>query len=786
LLLIIIGIAAGSKWNPDLVLILTGFGLLFISWLFIEVILRKHYPLNSSHAALSLYFLIIISAAAVWTSVLHEHQKSTAEIARLLNLFAWDEVVMSGEIRESGYSSSGRPVYLMEVIKTEIGDTTQWHMNYGARLYGDGSLEMGMGESVVVSVGVYHFPERRNPHEFDYGDWLIRQGISAHGEIVHIVNRESVDRWGWNKMRNRVRNNIEAIFSEQSEPIAKALLLGYKQDIAAETRKQFARSGLAHIMAVSGLHVGFIVVPFWIAIPFLWGNKWGRIAGLMFLTILLAGYAGITGFSPSVNRASLMAWLITYAKLFNKTRNTINLTAAAAIVLLIIDPEQLFNVGFQLSFSAVFIILLVMPEAQRLIPKRYRYGKAGFMSGIILVSVVVQAGLYPILITYFGEFSIAGPIANAAVIPLLAITVPTGLVLSVIPAEVSSMLPFLSWPVEFSLRWVEAVAETIGSRELSYVESSLSSPLLFFMWIVSILFIASVRVPELRTKLFILFLLVLNVTLFESLQMNRGTKPLKVTVLDVGQGDAIHIKTPGGKNVLIDTGWWSPAGNSGNRTIIPYMNFMNIEKIDAIILTHPHADHIGGVESIIGELKVDKIYQSSFPYNSQVYHRYQKLAYEKGIPIVNTYSGMLIDLDEKIRIYVLGPREGMLYPPNPNNYSVAVKVVYGEVSFLFTGDAEREQEHQLAVQYGDFLKSTVYKMGHHGSRTSSTEILMNYVQPTYTVASLAFKNRFNHPGHEAVWNVSKYADKAHFTSLQGAVIFIADGESVGTKEWRPQ
>jgi competence protein ComEC len=727
--------------------------------------------------------MMIITTAAIWTAVENEKVVKTAEIAEKLNLLAWEEVIFTGTVHESGYTSSGRKVYIMDVVKTKLPGSAYWHRAFRVRVYSDGPAFAMSGVKSDTVVRVYSFPERRNPHEFDFGGWLLKNGMAAHGEIIQVLNSESEVRFGWETLRKAVNNNIEQVFSESTRRVAKALLLGYKQEIDEETRRQFSRSGLAHIMAVSGLHVGFIVLPFWILIPFMWGSRWGRISGLFILTLLLTGYAGLTGFSPSVSRASLMAWLITYGKLFNKPRNSINLTASAAIILLMINPEQLYSIGFQLSFSAVFIILLVMPEAKRIIPEKYRYQITGKFAGIALVSLVVQAGLYPILITYFGEFSIAGPIANAAVIPLLAITVPAGLALAILPVNVSSMLTFVAFPVELSLTWVKTVAETIGQSRYSYIETSLQSPLIFILWVLGILFIASLRIPEVRTKVLILFIVALNALFIDHFLKHKNQNTLTVTVLDVGQGDAIHIETPNGKNLLIDTGWWSPTGNSGERTVLPYLQYKRVRELDSLILTHPHADHIGGVEPILKNMPVGVIYQSSYPYNSGIYNRYRKLAGRKEIPIRNTYAGDTIKLDDDLRIYVLGPIAGGSLHSNPNNHSVVVKVVYGEVSFLLTGDAETEQERNMAIQYGDFLRSTVYKMGHHGSRTSSTATFLNYVRPNYSVASLAFHNRFHHPGQNAIMNVSKYTSERHFTSLDGAVIFVTDGKDLETKKW---
>jgi len=534
-------------------------------------------------------------------------------------------------------------------------------------------------------------------------------------------------------------------------------------------------------MAVSGLHVGFIVAPFWLIIPWLWQKRWGKWLGLAGLTFLLIFYAGLTGFSASVSRASLMAWLLTYGKLFHKLRHSVNLTALAAIILLVLNPERLFDIGFQLSFAAVFIILLVMPETQRLIPKRYRYGWIGGLATIVLISIIVQGGLFPILTYYFGEFSIVGPLANALVIPFLSVIIPVGLLFSLFGGFLGTAANTLVVPVSLSLSWIEGVASTLGSLEFGFLTVTHNSIFLYLIWLFIVLMITSIRIQPIRWKMVIGFLLALNLFLAESIIKSPASKNLKITVLDVGQGDAIHLKTPNGSNLLIDTGRWSPMGNSGDRVLLPYLEYMGIEELDAVILSHPHADHIGGLPTLIESTDIKTIYHSDYPYDSMLYHRYKELAAEYDIPLVDVFSGDMIEIDPAIRIFVLGPRHGVTPDRNPNNHSVVLRIQYGDTSFLFTGDAETEQEKVLKNQYGDFLNTNFLKAGHHGSRTSTTGSFIERVKPEKTAVSLSFRNRFRHPNREAVTELHRAGSFVSYTSLSGALIYKSDGSKITLK-----
>lgn len=189
------------------------------------------------------------------------------------------------------------------------------------------------------------------------------------------------------------------------------------------------------------------------------------------------------------------------------------------------------------------------------------------------------------------------------------------------------------------------------------------------------------------------------------------------------------------------------------------------------------------MEEIIENVQVDTIYQTAMGYDSELFARYMDKAQQRNIPIKNPVSGDIIEIDPSIRIFVVGPSVGP-ESSNINNRSLAFKLVYGNTSALFSGDAEKQQEHRLASVYGNFLESDLYKVGHHASNTSSTNSFIEFIQPDITVASLAFENRFRHPGAETVARLHQYSDVQNYTSLNGAIIYESDGNSFKKINWK--
>ncbi|MDX1671716.1 MAG: DNA internalization-related competence protein ComEC/Rec2, partial [Balneolaceae bacterium] len=643
--------------------------------------------------------------------------------------------------------------------------------------------EPAPGDRLHITATVLPLEGRRNPHDFDYRQYLASKGILLQITVdtLHSLHQDGYRR-GWHRIRKGVLSLIDRNFDPPTRPLARALLIGHKEELDPELRIRFSRAGLAHVMAVSGLHVGFIIAPFWLAIPFFWTLRYGRQAGMVLLAGLLLFYAGITGFSESVSRAAITGGFITYGRLFHKARDAKNLTAVSALIILLINPSDLFSIGFQLSFAAVYIILLVLPVLQRMLPPWIRYRWYGKPVMIILVSLIVQVGLYPLLAHYFGEFSLIGPVANALAVPLLGLAVPLGLAL----LPVAWLFPAAGWwlniPVRFLVDGLNRFVEQVGSLEWSWITTGPVSPMLFCIWTAAILTIAALHLPRLRWKMVILLLGLLVIGQVKRwIHTTRGPE-LTVTIFDVGQGDAALIETAGGSTLLIDCGRWTPGYDSGTRVIGPHMKKEGLSHLDAVILTHPHADHIGGILSLMDRVSIDTIYNAGYRYDSQLYRSYRTKADSLGIPVRSVTRGMKIRLDPTVRLFIYAPEPGITVD-DPNRRSLVAELVYGHTEFLFTGDAYRKQEDSIVRRYGSLVDTDFLKVGHHGSRTSSSRPFLKRAGADIAVVSVAERNRYGHPHPEVLHRLRTSVAELYLTSRDRALIFRSDGRRIRNISW---
>jgi competence protein ComEC len=647
------------------------------------------------------------------------------------------------------------------------------------------------GNYLQIMGAYYKGREMRNPGEFDYNKYLNSLGISG---TLNITGAKNISLLGDESdffksaifsIRKFLDSEIKSLHNEQTSSLLKGLLLADRSEIDYVTKTQFINAGVIHVLAVSGLHVGFIVVIF----LFLFGRLNIYMRSVLTITGLLL-FMLITGMPPSVFRATLMAVIIIIAFLFNRSTNLLNSLALAALIILLINPDELFNPGFQLSFSAVIGIALLYSPLEALINKLKLKSKV--LRCIILfmvVSLSAQVGTLPFTLTYFGKLSVIALIANLIVIPITAIIVGLGIFTLII----NSFLPFIGVYFAAANNLVTKILFLIvkisGSADFSYISVrnfSLYDSLLFYLFLFFLLYSLK-NINRNTIKFAILTLVVVNFLFLSSLDNSDLLKDKKLSMcaIDIGQGDAILIKFPEGTIALIDAGNVTPYFDNGERVILPLLEYLGIDKIDYGFVSHIDSDHYAGFVSLVNAGVIKKIFKPQIDSTLVKDVKFEKYLRVKSIP-VEYYKKEILKIDGT-KIYVLNNETiSKNRELSTNNKSGVLKIVYGRTSFLFTGDIERKVEKIYASYYKSFLNVNVLKVAHHGSNTSSSPAFLNYVTPEKSVINVGILNKFKHPSEKVVKRLEDFGSEIYRTDKYGALIFESDGESIGFIDWKRQ
>ncbi len=756
---------------------------------FIVLILIQNEKINVVLSQLILIPVIIFGSLTFYVHNLEEI-KPPFEQHRVKNIKMSGEVVSIDLLNENGFKLLIRTRSIVSpdtVIHKEF--TLQLTVREKSKkkltsLYND----IFPGNFIALEGDYRKGRDARNPGEFDYNRYLQQRGISATVVVddankIKILDREkSLLKSVIFEIRKSIAQMIDELHENNTAGLLKGLLLADRSDITEETKTMFINSGVIHVLAVSGLHVGFITVIF----LFLFGRFNVKLkifltsAGLLFFLFL-------TGSPPSVFRATIMALTLLFAFLTNRDTNGINSLFLAAFIILLFNPNDLFHPGFQLSFAAVFSILIVNPFFTDTIE---RYVKNDIFKNILLfiaVSLSAQLGTLPLTILYFGKVSLIAIAANIVVIPLIAIIVSNG-ILTVVLANFSfvtaSIFSNASDALTNTLFYFVGFAGNLKFSYFRVTQFTVIQLLVYYFFFFYLLYYMD-KFSRLVSKVLLLVLVAANTVLYFSLN-DTGLFPdekLCILMIDVGQGDAVLIKFPNGKTYLIDAGDVLFGYDTGEKVILPLLDYLNISCVDVGLISHMDTDHYGGFVSLIKNKRVKRILKPAKDTTLSRDSRFEKYLRLEGID-VNYYSER-IDSVSEVRLYYLNDLSNPKFQKwNVNEKSGCLLIAHGENEFLFTGDIGKKMEIHLISKFGKFLQADVFKVPHHGSNTSSSEQFIELVKPGISLISVGIQNRFKHPSVQVVERIKNSGSELFRTDLEGAILLISDGKKVVKMEWK--
>jgi len=634
----------------------------------------------------------------------------------------------------------------------------------------------------IEYTGTLYFPDgARNPGEFDYRNYLNKRKIfmlsyADKNEKYTIYKSQSFSVIDIaDKLKTKVIANIDKSMTGEPANILKALIVGARDELEGQTTEIFVYSGTIHILAVSGLHVAYVVLSLIVIFTFLRFKDKQR----TILTIIgLIFYIFIVDFKPSVIRAVIMASTILIGRSWEKRVNIYNSLATAGFIQLLISPMQLFDAGFQLSFSAVFSIVYFHSRINSLLPEKlqpfqikYRYIR--YFYQLFLVSFAALIGTLPITAFYFNRISPVGLMANLFAIPIIGMVGATGFAQVILGFFIPTVNLFYG-QVNQLLIWLliklTQFSASIPFGSINVPEINLLHVLVFYLFIFAIF-----NLEKHKVKMAFLtgFLLLLNFQIWSTIFYEPK---LEVIFFDVGQGDAAFVKFPNGDNMLVDAADRTFSRNYAESVLLPYFIRHNIKHIDVLALSHPHSDHIGGAPFLLKNISIGEIWEPDIEGKSKTYKQIHYLADSLQVPIKNIYAGDWFDIGN-CDLFVLHPSRKYIEtkPENYNHYSTTIKLTYKDFDILFSGDIEKEDEAYI-LYYADFIDCEILKVPHHGSSTSSSEIFLQNVSPEIAFVSVGRRNKFRHPSEEVMQRYLKNGIMAHRSDEMHSLRILSDGK----------
>ncbi len=507
---------------------------------------------------------------------------------------------------------------------------------------------------------------------------------------------------------------------------------------------------------------------------------------------ILVVYAVVTGGSASVVRAVVMAAAVIAGDLAQRTTSAMNALGLAMLVVLAIRPTQVFEAGFLLSFAAVAGLVLLVPILRRPIDRRPRLRRLLDRPGLrglttsLLATVAASLATLPVLLAVFGRLPIGGLVLNLPAIPL------TNLAFAAALATVAfSDVPVIAAPLGRSADLLGRALLALTERgdawlgALAYEGATVGMAWTLVL-VAALALLAAWPRRRLRVPLAAVGLVATAGALWTHALGPGGTPRLDVLFFDVGQGDAALVRLPGGRTLLVDTGPSDMRSDAGTRTILPHLRRLGIDRIDAVVVSHPHRDHEGGLPALLRAGLVHTVVHNGDNFDSDLHRTVVRLTDSLGVPMRAVRAGDTLALDPAVRIDVLAPADTLAHPAETNDASIVLRLRHGQTTWLFLGDAQIPSEARLVARYGRLLRSTVVKVGHHGSRTSSSSPLVQTVRSPgcHAVVSVAERNVYRLPNPEVVRRWEQACPSVHETRTDRAVWLQSDGRRVERVEWR--
>jgi len=723
-------------------------------------------------------------------------------------------VILEGCVVEPPAVSGERERFILEVEPYTRAQVTLYTKT------GESLPALRYGQRIEADVKVRPPRNFGNPGAFDYASYLARQEIywtaSGAASGVRILPGACGSRFHKAVMdlRQTALARIDRLFPADvyQAGMLQAILIGQSFQLQKVWTEEYRSTGTFHALVISGTHVavlaGFFL--FWLRICFVPESV------ATFLTVLAAWlYALVTGWQTPCVRSAAGLTLLLIASYFYRRKRPLNLLAAVAIGYLLLDPQQLFDASFQLTFLAVAFLgafatplihatsgpltrglaglrdtgrdLTLPPRAAQFrielrlladtfhVPDLVVTGTARvlfFFYEVVAVSAIVQLGLALPMVVYFHRIGISGLSANAFVVPIMGLVVPVGFV---------AVVTGWHW-LAVTVGWLLTVCHRVVSWHAAFEPNWRipTPPVWLGIALAAALIAAAFARGAWRVVSFMAVAAAIALLAVHPFPADWRAGQLEVTTIDVGQGDSILAVFPDGKRLLIDGGGIPAFGRTprsgleiGEDVVAPYLWDRGFRSVDAVALTHAHEDHIGGLPALVSDFHPKELWTGATP-DSPSWTRLAQAAARQGAAI-RPFTAASSFAFGGATVEVLAPLPGYVPADGPkNNDSLVLRLRFGKHAFLLPGDAERQIEWGI-LDAGESPRADVLKVGHHGSRTSSTEDFLAAVSPAFAIISAGLDNSYGHPNPDVLDRLERHRAIILRTDLDGLITIRSDG-----------
>jgi competence protein ComEC len=567
------------------------------------------------------------------------------------------------------------------------------------------------------------------------------------------------------RVRARAARAIDKTFGDDA-PLARALLIADQRQIPTEMRDRYAAAGLIHMLSISGLHVAVIAAAMELLFQV---ARLSRRASLFGAFATTAIYVAVIGAPPPALRSAAMLGVGMASRVWQRPTSPWAAWALGAFVPLVL-PRTAIDVGYQLSVLGMCALVAAGSLWRRQLAMRLNGWKGNLVRELV-TSLIACAVTAPLVAWVFGRVSLIAPVSNLVAAPVITLAQPI-LFLALLTAPLHGVAAFLAQsvhPLLFLFDWIAWRAASVPGAALT-VSTTMVTALLGAAAVVALVVACSSKFPTRPAIAGFAALAAMAV----APALPSATGDVELHVLDVGQGDAILLRTDGGNWVLLDAGPAWRGGDAGRSTILPYI-LRRGGALKAFVLSHPHTDHVGGAASVLTALHPREYWDAAFAGGSEGYIASLAAAKKAGVEWHRVHAGDSLRVDG-VTISFLAPDSAWTIGlKDPNLASTIALVRFGMVRFLLVGDAERAEEDWLLEHRHDELQAEVLKVGHHGSSTSSSDAFLAAVHPELAVISVGAGNMYGHPSLDVLHALAGVGAEVLRTDESGTVVIRTDG-----------